>query len=70
MVEGESVKLRLKRIPTNTTYKDVKWMSSNKNIATVSEKGVVKAKKAGVVTIRAKEPFTRKTSKIKLKIYK
>lgn len=68
LVEGESVKLRLKRIPTNTTYKDVKWMSSNKNIATVSEKGVVKAKKAGVVTIRAKEPFTRKTSKIKLKI--
>lgn len=68
LLEGESVKLRLKRIPANTTYKDVKWISSNKNIATVSEKGVVQAKKAGVVTIRAKEPFTKKTSKIKLKI--
>ena len=37
LLEGESVKLRLKRIPANTTYKDVKWISSNKNIATVSE---------------------------------
>lgn len=58
----------MKRIPANTTYKDVKWISSNKNIATVSEKSVVQAKKAGVVTIRAKEPFTEENIKIKLKI--
>lgn len=66
--EGESIRLRLKRIPSNTTFKNVKWKSANKNIAVVSQDGVVTAKKAGRVTIKAREPFTKKTATIKLKV--
>lgn len=66
--EGETVRLRLKRIPSNTTFKKVKWKSTNKNIAVVSQDGTVTAKKAGKVTIKAREPFTKKTATIRLKI--
>lgn len=38
----------------NASKSDVEWTSSNKRIATVTSKGVVKAKKGGRVTIRAK----------------
>ena len=66
--EGESIRLRLKRIPSNTTFKNVKWKSANKNIAVVSQDGIVTAKKAGKVIIKAREPFTKKTATIRLKI--
>lgn len=39
--------------PDNTTYKDVSWTSSNANIAEVSERGIVTAKKAGKTYIKA-----------------
>ena len=47
---GKQTTLKLK----NATASKVKWSSFNKKIATVSAKGVVKAKKAGKVTIKAK----------------
>ena len=52
------------KMPANGTFdlstgnakpKKIKWKSSNKKIATVSKKGLVKAKKAGKVTITAKQ---------------
>ena len=51
-----SLKLALTKTKTLsvTDGGKVKWSSSNKRIATVSQKGVVKAKKAGTVTIKAK----------------
>lgn len=36
------------------TKKKVKWSSTNKKVATVTQKGKVKAKKIGVATIKAK----------------
>lgn len=51
MMEGDKLKLSTEFTPVNTTSKKVKWKSSNDNIATVSSKGVVTAKKAGTVTI-------------------
>lgn len=51
MMEGEKLKLTPEFTPVNTTNKKIKWNSSNDNIATVSQKGVVTAKKAGKVTI-------------------
>lgn len=46
---GESVQLEV-----TGTKKKVKWSSSDKKIATVSNKGVVKGRKTGKVTIKAK----------------
>ena len=46
---GKTSKLKLKNIK-----KKVKWSSKNKNIATVSNKGVVKGVKVGTTTIVAK----------------
>ena len=39
--------------PKSAGNKTVKWTSSNKKVATVTSKGVVKAKKEGTVTITA-----------------
>lgn len=47
---GKSVRLKVKK----AEGKKVTWKSSNKKIATVSKKGLVKAKKAGKCTVTAK----------------
>ena len=62
MIAGESITLKV----TGTTKKPV-WSSSNKKIAKVSNKGVVKALKAGEVTIKAK--VAGKTLKCKILVF-
>lgn len=49
LTEGKSYTLKLKN-----NKKKVKWTSTKKNVATVTAKGKVKAKKAGKTTITAK----------------
>lgn len=56
-----------KRLTVNTKKK-VKWSSTNKKVATVSSKGVVKAKKAGTAYIKAK--VGKKVLKCKVKVKK
>ncbi len=54
---------------TNIAYHSsgkVKWSSSNKRVATVNSKGVIKAKKAGTCWIKAK--IGKKTLKCKVKV--
>lgn len=58
---GKTVKLKVKG-----TKKRVKWSSSNKKVCTVSKSGVVKGKKVGTATIKAK--VSRKTLKCKVKV--
>ena len=58
---GKTYKLKLKG-----TKKKVKWSTSNKKVATVSSKGVVKGKKAGKATITAK--VGKKKYKCKVKV--
>ncbi|MDE7421762.1 MAG: Ig-like domain-containing protein [Muribaculaceae bacterium] len=53
METGASLQLNATITPENATSKEVKWTSSDSNIATVSTKGLVTAKKAGKVTITA-----------------
>lgn len=48
---GKKFKLKAKKWPSQ--IKNVKWRSSNKKIATVSKKGMVKAKRKGKVKIYA-----------------
>ena len=49
LLKGEKTTLKI-----TGTSKTVKWSSSNKNVATVSNKGRVVAKKKGTATIIAK----------------
>ena len=62
VANGKTCKLSVK----NTGGKKVTWKSSNKKVATVSKKGVVKARKAGKTTITAK--VKGKTLKCKIKV--
>lgn len=48
---GDSITLEPEITPVNTTNQKLKWSSSNEEVATVSSKGVVTAKKAGKTTI-------------------
>ncbi len=52
--------------PISATNKDVKWSSSNKNIATVDSKGVVTAVSAGTATITcaSADGFAKQTVKV------
>ena len=54
MFKGTSRTLKASIAPKNATYKRIQWSSSDKRIATVSSKGVVKAVKVGRVYITAK----------------
>ena len=54
MFKGTSRTLKASIAPKNATYKGILWSSSNKRIATVSSKGVVKAVRVGTVYITAK----------------
>ena len=60
LTKGQSVTLTV-----NGAKKAPKWSSSNKKVASVSKKGVVKAKKKGSATITAK--VGKKTYKCKVK---
>ncbi len=65
---GKTLKLKTTISPSNASNKKVTWSSSNKSVATVNSKGVVKGKKAGTVTITAKSNNGKKaTCKVKIK---
>ena len=53
MAVGKKQTLKVTVTPKKASSKAVVWKSSNKKVATVTSKGVVKAKKAGTVTITA-----------------
>ncbi len=53
MVQGESDKIMATVTPDNVKDKTIKWTSSNPNIASVNNSGVIFAKKAGIVNITA-----------------
>ncbi len=51
MLAGNSLKLKASKVSPANASKSVTWKTSNKKLATVTSKGVVKAKKAGTVKI-------------------
>ena len=63
-----------KKIQINVNYmkllakKDAIYTSSNKSVATVSKKGIIKTKKAGKTTITITSPSTKKSAVLKLNV--
>lgn len=57
---GGTVKITVKKV-INISSKDVKFSSSNKKVATVSSKGVVKGKSAGTAKITVTSALNKKT---------
>ena len=51
MVEGSTLQLVAEITPADTKETDVKWESSMKSVATVSDDGLVTAEKPGTATI-------------------
>lgn len=69
MVVGDSVKLKTRIKPAKVTLKKLQWESSDKKVATVNKKGVVKALSAGTVKITAKaQDGSRKKASIVLNV--
>lgn len=66
---GSSKTVKATLQPSNVTNPDVKWSTSDKKIATVSSKGVVKGIKAGTVKITATSGDGAVSKTIKIKIY-
>ena len=62
---GKTYRIKAKAYPTNTDEK-ITYTSSNKKLATVTSKGVIKAVKKGKVTITVKSG--RKTVKMQLTV--
>lgn len=59
---GQKYKLKAIISPSNASETDVYWTSSDTSVATVSENGVVRAKKPGKVTITCKTRAKNKTA--------
>ncbi len=57
VTKGKTLQLTATVTPGNATKKEVKWSTSNKNVATVSPSGLVTAKSAGtaIITCTAKD---------------
>ena len=64
VAKGKKITLKATVTPEGADQK-VKWTSSNKKIATVSSKGVVKGKKAGKVKITATASANYEAAKAK-----
>ena len=59
--EGTSFKLNVIVLPNEATNKEIKWSSSNENVATVTKEGLVKAIGAGNATVTAQSVDGNKT---------
>lgn len=54
IVKGKTITLKATISPSGASDKSIKWSSSNKKVATVTSKGVVKGIKPGTATITAR----------------
>lgn len=67
--KNKTIKFAVTVVPSNANNKKLTYSSSNKKVATVNSKGVVKGIKAGTVTITAKtKDSSKKIVKIKVKV--
>lgn len=64
---SENYKLNIEFIPSNATNKIVKYYSSNNNIATVSNEGIIKAISKGTVVITAQSNDIKSSMTVNVK---
>lgn len=64
--KGKKIKLKATISPKKSTQKKIIWTSSNKKTATVTQKGIITAKKNGTAIITAKVKGTNKKAKCKI----
>ena len=69
LLVGKKIRLNYEIMPYEADVKAVKWKSSNKKVAVVNKKGLVKAKKAGrcTITVITKDGSKKATCKIIVK---
>ena len=60
---GDSQKLKVTNLQDNAK---ITWKSSKKSVATVSKKGMVKAKKKGKATVKCRITYGRKKNQVKI----
>ena len=66
---NKTIKFAVTVVPSNANNKKLTYSSSNKKVATVNSKGIIKGIKAGTVTITAKaKDRSNKVVKIKVKV--
>lgn len=68
LYEGQSRTLKANLKPANTTQKTLVWSTSNKKVATVTSKGVVRAVKKGTATITVTVKGTSKKATCKITV--
>ncbi|MBE6775511.1 MAG: hypothetical protein E7543_04900 [Ruminococcaceae bacterium] len=68
--DGKTYTLKPTFTPSNASVKDLVWKSSDKSVATVSSKGVVKGVNPGKCTISCKSKETGKTVKVTVTVKK
>ena len=66
--KGKTYRLKRRIKPIDADIKSIRWKSSNKKIATVSKKGLVKAKKVGTCTITVISKNGNKKAKCKVRV--
>ncbi len=67
---GDTLQLTATVLPDNASNKNVLWATSNRNVATVSNTGLITAKKAGSATITARSASGSKRATCKLQVVK
>lgn len=67
LIKGKKYTMKVKVSPSSETNQKLNYKSSNKKVASVSKKGVIKAKKAGktTITVQAKDG-SKVTTKLKV----
>lgn len=68
LTAGESTNLTVSFNPSNATNQNVVWKSSNKDIVTVNQSGIIKTLKEGDVTISATSEDGNKTASCKVTV--
>lgn len=68
--EGSQVGLKVIYNPSNTSIKDLEWSSSNEDVATVNDEGIVTTHRIGEAVITAKLVNTDLTAEAKVTVLK